>query len=96
MIITLGPVVRRADNQRINPYPVDKVCLLSNQNQERANFIRWIGIYPLRKVIHSSYNRAQVFNVHNMAAVTARSSLASCFSLASLHIVSLYSGSGIN
>ena len=44
-----GPVVRRVDNfiQQINPYPVDKICSLSNQNQERANFIRWIKLYPL-------------------------------------------------
>ena len=26
---------------------------------QRANFIQWIGIYPLGKVIHSSYNRTQ-------------------------------------
>ena len=44
-----GPVVRRVDNfiQQINPCPVDKICSLSNQNQERANFIRWIKLYPL-------------------------------------------------
>ena len=30
----LGPVVQRVDNfiQRINPYPEDKICSLSNQN----------------------------------------------------------------
>ena len=30
----LGPAVRRLDNfiKRINPYPVDKICSLSNQN----------------------------------------------------------------
>ena len=54
--------VRRMDSfiQRINPYQVDKICSLSNQNWERATFIRWIGIYPLDKVIHSSYNEAKV------------------------------------
>ena len=54
-----GPVVRRLDNciQRINPYPVDKIWSFSNKNLERANYIRWIGIYFLDKVIHSSYNR---------------------------------------
>ena len=37
----LGPVVRRVDNftQRINPYPVDKIYSLSNQNYEHPNFI---------------------------------------------------------
>ena len=30
----LGPVVRRVDNfiQFINPYPMDNICSLSNQN----------------------------------------------------------------
>ena len=45
-----GPVVRRVDNfiQWINPYPADKMGALSNQNKERANFIRWIKLFTLR------------------------------------------------
>ena len=27
--------------------------------EQRVRFIHWIGIYPLDKIIHSSYNRAQ-------------------------------------
>ena len=63
-IILLGLVVRRVDNfiQRINPCPVDKICSLSNQNLECVHFIHPIRIYPLDKVIHSSYNQAQFIN----------------------------------
>ena len=60
LFIVKYPVVRRVDNfiQRINPYPVDKTFSLTDQNQKRANFIHWIGIFPLDEVNHSSYNRA--------------------------------------
>ena len=30
------------------------------KDQKRADFIRWIGIYPPAKLIHSSYNRALI------------------------------------
>ena len=56
-----GPVVQRVDNftQQINPYPVDKTGMFSILIGQRANFIHWIGIYLMVKVIHSLYNRAQ-------------------------------------
>ena len=41
-----------------NPYQADKIYSLSNQNLECTNFIQWIGIFPLDKVIHSLYNQA--------------------------------------
>ena len=46
----LAPVVRRVDNviRWINAYQVDKIGTLSNQNNERANFIRWIKLSTLR------------------------------------------------
>ena len=57
-----GPGCTRVDTvasiQWINPFPVDKIgafLILIGW----ANFIHWIGIYPLDKVIHSSYNWAQ-------------------------------------
>ena len=55
-----GPVVRRVDNiiQRINSYPADKIGAFLILIGQRVNFIHWIGIYPLDKVIHSLYNRA--------------------------------------
>ena len=58
----LGPVVRRVDNftQRINPYPADKIGAFLILIWQQANFIHWIGVYPL--VMHSSYNRAQSNN----------------------------------
>ena len=54
---------RRVDNfiQRINPYPVDKIDAYLVLIGQRANFIHWIGSYPLDIVIHSSYNRALDF-----------------------------------
>ena len=56
----LGPVVRRVDNfiQRINHCPADKIGAFLILIGQLANFIHRIGIYPLDKVIHSSYNRA--------------------------------------
>ena len=44
----------------INPYPADKVGAFLILIEQRANFIsrRWMRIYPLDKVIHSSYSRA--------------------------------------
>ena len=39
---------------------MDKIGLLSNQNKECTNFISWIEIYPLDKVIHSSNIQAQM------------------------------------
>ena len=55
----MGPFVRRMDNfiLRINPYPVEKIGAVLILTGQRANFINWIGIYSLDKVIHSSYNR---------------------------------------
>ena len=60
----LGPVVRRVDNfiQLINPYPVDKTGVFLILIGQRANFIHWIGIFPLDKVIHSLCNWALVGN----------------------------------
>ena len=60
-VLDQGPVVRRVDNfiQRINPYPVDKIGAFLILIGQRANFIHWTGIYPLDKVIYSSYNWAQ-------------------------------------
>ena len=57
--------MQRVDNfiQRINPYPADKIGAFLTLIGQRANFIRWIGIYLLSKVIHSSYNRVQGFKV---------------------------------
>ena len=59
-----GPVVRRVDNfiQQMNPYPADKTGAYLILIGQRTNFIHWIGIYPLEKVIHSSYNRAKVIS----------------------------------
>ena len=59
-----GPVVRRVDNfiQQMNPYPADKTGAYLILIGQRANFIHWIGIYPLENVIHSSYNRAKVIS----------------------------------
>ena len=34
--------------------------LVIQQNQEWVNFIHWIGIYPLDKVIHSLHNWTQM------------------------------------
>ena len=46
----------RVDNfiQRINPYPTERLCAFLFWIGQRTNFIHWIGIYPLDKVIHSS------------------------------------------
>ena len=56
-----GPVVRRVDNfiLQINPYPADKIDSFLSLIGERANFIPWIGFYPLDKDVHSPYKRAQ-------------------------------------
>ena len=63
----LGPVVRRVDNfiQRINSYPADKIGAFLILIGQRANFIHWIGIYPLDNDIHSTNNRALVFSWAN-------------------------------
>ena len=55
-----GPVVRTVDNliQWINPYPEDENGPYLILVGQRANFIHCIGIYPLHKVIHSSFTRA--------------------------------------
>ena len=57
--------------QRINPYLVDKIGAFLILTGQRANFIHWIGIYPLNEVIHSSYNRvldkaAQIVNTYSL------------------------------
>ena len=67
-----GPVVRRVDNfiQQINPYPVDKIGAFLILIGQRANFVHWTGIYPLDKVIHSSYNRAQIKNTWQLSRYT--------------------------
>ena len=47
--------------------------LVVRSNSERVNFIRWIGIYPLEKVIHSSmssYNRVLVYKSVSLLLVT--------------------------
>ena len=63
LVYYLGLVVRRVHvgnfNQRINPYPADKIGMFLSLIGQRANYIHWIGIYPLDKVIHSSYNWVQ-------------------------------------
>ena len=45
--------------QRINPHPGDKIGAFFILVGQQASFIHWIVIYPLDKVIHSLYNRAQ-------------------------------------
>ena len=67
-----GPVVRRVDNfiQQINPYLVDKIGAFLILIGQRASFVHWIGIYPLDKVIHSSYNRAQIMNTWQLSRYT--------------------------
>ena len=50
----LGPVVRRVDNfiQRINPYPADKFCSLSNRNAKTQPYTpvyKHISFYTLSK-----------------------------------------------
>ena len=69
----IGPVVWRVGNfiQRINPYPADNVGVVLILTGQRANFIHWIGIYPLDKVIHSSY-------IYNRAKYTTGIYLFSC------------------
>ena len=65
----LGPVVRRVDNfiQQINPYSTDRIGAFLNLIGQRAKFIQWIGIYPLDRVIHPSYNRAQdIMGAHHL------------------------------
>ena len=44
---------------------MDKTCSLSDQNEEHADFIHCTGIYPLDRVIRSSFNRAQNYGVVN-------------------------------
>ena len=64
---------------------------------QRTNFIHWIGIYPLDKVIHSSYNRAQskntsVYNIQltaNTPKVNNELSLAKWFAVMLLLILRL-------
>ena len=65
LLIYQGPVVRRVDNftQLINSNLVDKIGAFFILVGQQANFIHGIGIYPLDKVIHSSYNRAQLFSL---------------------------------
>ena len=52
----LGTVVRRVNNfiQRINPYPVDKICSFVIL-MDHAKIL--LGIYPLDNFIHSSHKR---------------------------------------
>ena len=59
LVYLSGTSWRRVDNvfQRINPYPADKIGAFLILIGQWANFIHWIVIYLLDKVIHSSYNR---------------------------------------
>ena len=56
-----GLVVRRVDNfiPWINPYLVEKIGAFLILIGQWANFMHWIGIHPLNKIIHSLYNQAQ-------------------------------------
>ena len=80
MLIYLVPVVQRVDNfiQWISPCPVDKIGAFLILIGQRANLIHWIGIYPLDKVIRSSYNRAQ-FVCSVQASVTRNNVILPCF-----------------
>ena len=46
--------------QQINSYQADRTDTFLILIGQRANCIHWIGIYPLEKVIHPSYNRALI------------------------------------
>ena len=61
--------------QRINIYVADKIGAFLILIGQRANVIHWIGIYPLDKVIHSSYNRAQINRISDKGDETDKSDI---------------------
>ena len=55
------------NNQSVDPYPTDKNGMFLILIGEWPNFIHWVGIYLLDKVvIHSSYILALIFKANNL------------------------------